>query len=108
LNKLHNVRQVKAVLFAKDKGEINNSDYQTLNDVSKATATRDLAELVEKFNIMLWSREVGAGTSYFLIGSIGSIGSLEKNMREVNKQSRKTEATTGTRYKNSLLFFLEQ
>jgi ATP-dependent DNA helicase RecG len=32
------------VLFTKDNGKINNSDYQTLNGVSKATATRDLTE----------------------------------------------------------------
>lgn len=43
-----NDRQVKAVLFAKDKGKITNSDYQTLNDISKATATRDLTELINK------------------------------------------------------------
>ena len=32
------------MLFTKDNGKINNSDYQTLNGVSKATATRDLIE----------------------------------------------------------------
>jgi predicted HTH transcriptional regulator len=44
-----NERQIEAVLFIKEKRKINNNDFQTLNDVSKATATRDLAELVEKF-----------------------------------------------------------
>lgn len=39
-------RQVKAVLFVKEKGQINNSEYQKLNKVSKATATRDLTELL--------------------------------------------------------------
>jgi ATP-dependent DNA helicase RecG len=64
-----NERQIKAVLFIKDKGKINNSDYQTLNGVSKATATRDLTELVEKFKVLGRSGEVGAGTTYVLIGS---------------------------------------
>lgn len=64
-----NERQIKAVLFIKDKGKINNSDFQTLNNVSKATATRDLTELVERFKILYRSGEVGAGTSYVLIGS---------------------------------------
>ncbi|WP_461534435.1 ATP-binding protein [Sinomicrobium sp.] len=64
-----NNRQVKAVLFTKEKGKITNSDYQTLNDVSKATATRDLSELVEKFQILRRSGDVGAGTNYILIGS---------------------------------------
>lgn len=54
LNKLGlNERQVKAVLFAKEKGKITNSDYQTLNNVSKATATRDLTELINKQIIFL-------------------------------------------------------
>lgn len=41
-------RQVKAVLYVKAKGKITNSDYQTLNNVSKPTATRDLSVLVNK------------------------------------------------------------
>ena len=48
-----NERQVKAVLFAKEKGKITNSDYQGLNEVSKSTATRDLSELVDKKMIKL-------------------------------------------------------
>ncbi len=64
-----NDRQIKAVLFVKDNGKINNSGYQSLNNVSKATATRDLTELVEKFKILNRSGEVGAGTNYVLIGS---------------------------------------
>ena len=64
-----NDRQIKAVLFVKKNRKINNSDYQTLNDVSKATATRDLTELVEKFKVLDRSGEVGAGTTYVLIGS---------------------------------------
>lgn len=64
-----NERQVKAVLFVKEKGKIANSDYQNLNDVSKATATRDLTELVENHKIFKRSGEVGAGTNYVLIGS---------------------------------------
>ncbi|MEO6718885.1 MAG: ATP-binding protein [Ferruginibacter sp.] len=63
------VRQVKAVLYLKEKRKITNSDYQTLNDVSKATATRDLTELVEKFKILKRTGDIGAGTNYILIGS---------------------------------------
>lgn len=64
-----NERQIKAVLFVKDNGKINNIDYQTLNEVSKATASRDLTELVEKFKLLARSGVVGAGTTYVLIGS---------------------------------------
>ncbi len=64
-----NDRQVKAVVFVKEKRKITNTDFQELYLVSKATATRDLTELVEKFKIFKRSGEVGAGTSYDLIGS---------------------------------------
>ena len=43
-----NERQIKAVLYAKEKGKITNSEYQTINSVSKRTATNDLTELVSK------------------------------------------------------------
>ncbi|MEN9548619.1 MAG: hypothetical protein RIR12_1210 [Bacteroidota bacterium] len=62
-------RQVKAILFVKDKGKITNSDYQILNDVSKATATRDLTELTENHKILKRTGDIGAGTNYILIGS---------------------------------------
>jgi len=64
-----NERQIKAILYLKVNEKINNSDYQTLNNVSKATATRDLSELTEKFKLLNRSGEVGAGTNYLLIGS---------------------------------------
>lgn len=64
-----NGRQIKAVLFVKEKGKITNSDYQELNKVSKATATRDLTELIEIHKVLLRSGDVGVGTNYILIGS---------------------------------------
>jgi ATP-dependent DNA helicase RecG len=48
-----NDRQVKGILLMKEKGKITNSGYQTLNNVSKATATRDLTELINKQIIFL-------------------------------------------------------
>ena len=41
-------RQVRAVIYAKEKGKITNKDYQHLNNVSRQTAQRDLSELVNK------------------------------------------------------------
>ena len=64
-----NKRQLKAVFFVKEKGEITNKIYQELCDTSKATATRDLAELVEKHKLLERLGDVGAGTTYKLIGS---------------------------------------
>lgn len=63
-----NDRQVKAVLFAKDKGKITNSDYQTLNDISKRTATTELTELADKFKILTKTGTSGAGIYYKIIG----------------------------------------
>jgi ATP-dependent DNA helicase RecG len=63
-----NDRQIKAVLYVKEHGSISNKEYQTINRISKATATRDLTELVEKHKI-LNKTGAGAGTSYVLIGS---------------------------------------
>jgi len=60
-----NDRQVKAVLYANDKGKITNSDYQTLNDVSRETATRDLKELIDK-QLIKPSGQKGAGAFYTL------------------------------------------
>jgi len=49
LSKLRlNERQIKAILYVKEKGKITNSEYQTLNSVSKRTATNDLTELLSK------------------------------------------------------------
>lgn len=60
-----NERQVKALLYLKEKGKITNSDYQTLNDVSRETATRDLKELIDK-QLIKPSGQKGAGAFYTL------------------------------------------
>lgn len=43
-----NEREIKAVVYVKEKVKITNKEYQELTSVSKATATRDLKNLVEK------------------------------------------------------------
>jgi len=44
-----NDRQIKAVMYVKEKGKITNKDYKELiKDISRITATRDLTNLVEK------------------------------------------------------------
>lgn len=62
-------RQIKAVKYLKENKIITNKIYQEICDVSKATATRDLTELIEKFRLLERLGDVGAGTSYKLIGS---------------------------------------
>lgn len=61
-----NERQIKAVLFVKEKGKISNKEYQEICEVSKGTATKELRELIEKFNILERKGNVGAGTFYVI------------------------------------------
>ena len=42
-----NQRQIKAVLFVKDKRKITNNEYQKINNTSDRTALRDLEKLLE-------------------------------------------------------------
>ncbi|GHT14343.1 ATP-dependent DNA helicase [Bacteroidia bacterium] len=60
-----NERQIKAVLYVKEKGKITNSEYQTINSVAKPTATRDLSELTDTYKI-LKNTGFGAGSIYEL------------------------------------------
>ena len=63
-----NDRQIKAVLYMKDRGKITNSEYQTLNNVSKRTSTNDLSELVENYNLL---NNIGFGAGSYYELSIG-------------------------------------
>jgi ATP-dependent DNA helicase RecG len=63
-----NPRQIEAVLFVKKNGKITNKEYQELNSVSRITATRDLKELVEKYQV-LQNTGKGAGSIYVMIAS---------------------------------------
>ena len=60
-----NKRQIKAVLFVKERGKITNKNIQELFKVSRETATRDLIFLLEK-DILLSSGSKGAGAYYVL------------------------------------------
>lgn len=62
-------RQIKAIDYLKENKQLTNKIYQEICEVSKATATRDLSELIEKFKLIERLGEVGAGTYYKLIGS---------------------------------------
>jgi len=62
-------RQIKVIEFLKENSVVTNKVHQRIFKVSKATATRDLTDLVEKFKLLERYGDVGAGTSYKLIGS---------------------------------------
>ena len=49
-----NERQIKAVMYVKEKGKISNKEYQNITNVSRQTASRDFSLLVKKkvFNLI--------------------------------------------------------
>ena len=61
-----NERQIKAVLYVKEKGRITNSEYQEVNIISERTASREISELV-KAEILEQVGSFGAGSSYKII-----------------------------------------
>ncbi|MDR2692520.1 MAG: DeoR family transcriptional regulator, partial [Dysgonamonadaceae bacterium] len=64
-----NERQIKAVLYVKEKGKITNKEYQELNSVSRQTASNDLSEIVAKY-LIFSNAGVGAGSCYEISSSI--------------------------------------
>jgi ATP-dependent DNA helicase RecG len=60
-----NDRQIKTIEYLKEHKRINNSEYQNLNDCSRATASRDLAELAKK-ELIISSEQKGVGSFYSL------------------------------------------
>jgi len=63
-----NKRQIKAMIYVKEKGKITNSEYQNINDCSRNTASNDLVELVNK-ELLESSGQKGAGAYYILINN---------------------------------------
>jgi len=62
-----NERQIKAVMYVKEKGQITNKEYQEICNTSKRTASRDLLDLVSS-GIFEQIDTTGAGTAYILKG----------------------------------------
>ena len=60
-----NERQVKAVLYVKERGQITNRDYQAIGGVSKPTASRELERLVSIW-VLTKHGTTGRGVRYVL------------------------------------------
>jgi len=60
-----NERQIKAVMYVKEKGKITNREYQKLTGISRQMATIDLKQLVEK-GVLTKIGRAGAGVAYEL------------------------------------------
>lgn len=58
-------RQIKALLYIKNQGELTNANYQEINKISKPVATRDLTDLVNR-ELIVKIGSTGKGTKYIL------------------------------------------
>ncbi|SHH23785.1 ATP-binding protein [Thermosipho atlanticus] len=60
-----NERQIKAVMYVKEKGRITNREYQKLTGISRQMVTIDLKQLVEN-GVFVKIGKAGAGVAYEL------------------------------------------
>jgi len=60
-----NERQIKAVMYVKEKGKVTNKEYQRICNISERTATRDLSNLVS-LGLFMQIGVTGKGTEYIL------------------------------------------
>jgi ATP-dependent DNA helicase RecG len=61
-----NERQIKAVLYAKEKGKITNKEYQEINKISRQMATNELHNLTKSFKLLI-NKGYGAGSYFELV-----------------------------------------
>ena len=64
-----NERQIKAVMYVKEKGQVTNTGYQEICNTSARTSSRDLADLVSR-GLFNQKGTIGKGTEYTLIRQI--------------------------------------
>jgi ATP-dependent DNA helicase RecG len=64
-----NERQIKAVMYVKEKGQVTNTGYQEICNTSARTSSRDLADLVSR-GLFKQKGTIGKGTEYTLIRQI--------------------------------------
>jgi ATP-dependent DNA helicase RecG len=60
-----NKRQIKALIFIKERGAITNALYQAVNSISKPVATKELSDLVSR-NLIQREGTTGKGTRYVI------------------------------------------
>ena len=80
-----NERQIKAIIYVKEKGKITNKEYQELNLVSKPSATRDLQALVE-LGLLEQQGATGKGTFYVLLKSSQTAQTTHKGLTKDSKE----------------------
>ena len=75
-------RQIKAVLYVKERGQITNRDYQAIGGVSKPTASRELERLVS-IGVLTKHGTTGRGVRYVL--------TAQKRLKGLTKGSGKAQ-----------------
>ena len=65
-------RQIKAALYIKKYGDITNSKYQEITNISKATASRDIKALEAKGVLKNIGTKGSSAVYRFMVGSVGS------------------------------------
>ncbi len=71
-----NERQLQAVKYVKETGQISNQIYQEITETTKRTASRDLANLVS-LGVFKKTGVTGKGTLYVLRGHKGDKGDIK-------------------------------
>jgi ATP-dependent DNA helicase RecG len=88
-----NERQIKAVIYIKGKGAITNKEYQEIAGVSKPTATRELAALVD-MGLLEQRGITGRGTLYELRKGSQRAQTAQKGLRKGSiAQNHQEDAT---------------
>jgi len=60
-----NERQIRAILYAKETGQITNSAYQKLNDIGKSVSATELQNITDK-NLLTKIGSTGRSAKYVL------------------------------------------
>lgn len=90
-----NDRQVKAVMYVKERGKITNKEYQQLCITSERTATRDLSDLVQR-ELLEQIGITGKGTQYVirrLKHAKEAIKTPQRRQLPTNRQQRRIDVT---------------
>jgi len=60
-----NERQVRGVLYVKEKGQITNSEYQKISNLKQTVSSKELQDLVKK-KILIKAGTRGKSAKYIL------------------------------------------
>jgi len=82
-----NERQLKAVMYVKERGKIINKEYQEINKTTKKTASRDLALLIEK-RIFVKIGSTGKGTYYVLSEPKGDTKGTQRGHKPQKRRTK--------------------